>query len=129
MLPEIQNPDEKQRTIDELPQSASGRLVMTTEPKFIQKQGAKITFQNKVDFLQSIVEEMVLIDNDEIKELCLDNLKHRVVDDITEFVDNVELTDYLCAINDEVKFQDYVDSEYENKLNELIDSFKINKYL
>ncbi|MBO5489490.1 MAG: stage IV sporulation protein A, partial [Eubacterium sp.] len=47
VLPEIQNPDEKQRTIDELPQSASGRLVMTTEPKFIPKQGAKITFLNK----------------------------------------------------------------------------------
>lgn len=93
--------------------------------KINNNKSNEITFQNKVDFLQSIVDEMVLIDNDEIKELCLDDLKYRVFEDITKFVDNVELTDYLCAINDEVKFQDYIDSEYENKLNELIDSFKI----
>lgn len=47
VLPEMDDPDEKQRTRDELPQSASGRLVMTTEPKFVPKQAAKIQFPNK----------------------------------------------------------------------------------
>lgn len=85
----------------------------------------EITFQNKVDFLQSIIDEMVLIENDEIQELCLDYLKNRVTDDITEFVDNVELLDYLHTINNDVKFQDYINFEYENKLNKLIDLFVI----
>ena len=39
VLPEMDDPDEKQRTRDELPQSASGRLVMTTETEICAKAG------------------------------------------------------------------------------------------
>lgn len=42
ILPGMEDGAEKQRTIDELPQSGSGRTVTTTEPKFIPKQAAKI---------------------------------------------------------------------------------------
>lgn len=35
----------KQRMTDELPQSASGRTVMTTEPKFVPEEAAEITFK------------------------------------------------------------------------------------
>ena len=34
----------KQRMIDELPQSGSGRTVMTTEPKFVPEEAAEINF-------------------------------------------------------------------------------------
>lgn len=44
VLPVIAEEAEKTRTVDELPQSAQGRTIMTTEPKFIPKEAAKLTF-------------------------------------------------------------------------------------
>ena len=35
---------EKTRAVDELPQSAQGRTIMTTEPKFIPKEAANLKF-------------------------------------------------------------------------------------
>ena len=42
--------DENLRTIsrDELPQSAAGKTIMTTEPKFIPKEAAKITLEDGI---------------------------------------------------------------------------------
>ncbi len=42
VLPDVSG-GKKQRMTDELPQSASGRTVMTTEPKFVPEEGAEIT--------------------------------------------------------------------------------------
>lgn len=42
VIPNIENVHSKERTIDELPQSAAGKTIMTTEPKFIPKEAAKI---------------------------------------------------------------------------------------
>lgn len=47
VLPEITDENEKKRTIDELPQSAAGRTIMTTEPKFVPKEGSLIHFPNQ----------------------------------------------------------------------------------
>lgn len=47
VLPEMQDENEKARTIDELPQSATGRTIMTTEPKFVPKNAAVIHFPNQ----------------------------------------------------------------------------------
>lgn len=47
VLPEITDENEKVRTIDELPQSATGRTIMTTEPKFVPKNAAVIHFPNQ----------------------------------------------------------------------------------
>lgn len=43
VLPAIEDPDKEGRTRDELPQSASGRTVMTTEPKFIPEEAVTIS--------------------------------------------------------------------------------------
>ena len=43
MLPNIQNEYVKQRTIDELPQSAQGKTVMTTEPKFVPNEAVTLS--------------------------------------------------------------------------------------
>lgn len=43
VIPNIQDADRKVRTIDELPQSAAGRTIMTTQPNFIPEQGVDIT--------------------------------------------------------------------------------------
>ena len=44
VLPVISEEAEKVRAVDELPQSAQGRTIMTTEPKFIPKEAANIEF-------------------------------------------------------------------------------------
>lgn len=42
VLPNITEDYQKERANDELPQSSSGRTIMTTEPKFVPEKGAKI---------------------------------------------------------------------------------------
>lgn len=41
VIPELNDEEEKKRAIDELPQSSDGKTIMTTEPKFIPKDGAQ----------------------------------------------------------------------------------------
>jgi stage IV sporulation protein A len=48
VLPLIDDGPEKERTTDELPQSAQGRTVMTTEPKFVPKDAAEIELEDGV---------------------------------------------------------------------------------
>ena len=43
VIPNIANPAWKQRAVDELPQSAGGRTIMTTEPKFIPEEAVELT--------------------------------------------------------------------------------------
>ncbi len=47
ILPKISGA-KKQRMTDELPQSAAGRTVMTTEPKFVPEEGAEIAVKDAV---------------------------------------------------------------------------------
>lgn len=42
VLPYMEDENEKMRTLDEMPQSAAGKTIMTTEPKFIPKEAATI---------------------------------------------------------------------------------------
>ena len=42
VLPNMTDPNERQRAIDELPQGAQGRTIMTTEPKFVPKEQVEI---------------------------------------------------------------------------------------
>ncbi len=50
VLPNIENANAKERTRDELPQSASGRTVMTTEPKFIPEEAVSVQLDENVSF-------------------------------------------------------------------------------
>ncbi len=49
VLPNIQDEYAKQRTIDELPQSAGGKTIMTTEPKFIPKDAIETNIADNVN--------------------------------------------------------------------------------
>ncbi len=49
VLPNMTDEHAKGRTKDELPQSASGTTIMTTEPKFVPKEAAKIRLAEDVD--------------------------------------------------------------------------------
>lgn len=42
IVPNIEDEYERKRTLDEIPQSAAGKTIMTTEPKFVPNQAAKI---------------------------------------------------------------------------------------
>lgn len=46
VIPNISDELEQKRTLDELPQAASGKMIMTTEPKFIPANAAKITIDD-----------------------------------------------------------------------------------
>ena len=43
VVPNIQDEYEKKRCLDEIPQSAQGKMIMTTEPKFVPSTAASIT--------------------------------------------------------------------------------------
>ena len=46
VIPNIQNPYERERAIDETPQSGSGRTIMTTEPKFVPNEAVTIEMED-----------------------------------------------------------------------------------
>ncbi len=47
VIPNIEDVHSRERAIDELPQAAAGRTIMTTEPKFIPKEAAEIAFDDE----------------------------------------------------------------------------------
>jgi stage IV sporulation protein A len=49
VLPNISNVHKKERAVDELPQSAAGKTIMTTQPKFVPSEGVKIMIRDKVE--------------------------------------------------------------------------------
>ena len=49
VLPNMTDEHAKARTKDELPQSASGTTIMTTEPKFVPKEAAEISLAEDVN--------------------------------------------------------------------------------
>ncbi|MCL2013480.1 MAG: stage IV sporulation protein A [Oscillospiraceae bacterium] len=46
VIPNIDGEARKERATDELPQSAAGRTIMTTEPKFIPEEAVRITLED-----------------------------------------------------------------------------------
>ena len=48
VLPHMEDENDRERTKDELPQSASGRTIMTTEPKFVPKEAAKVKLMGDI---------------------------------------------------------------------------------
>lgn len=49
VIPNIENKNVRERAIDELPQSADGRTVMTTQPKFVPNEAVKISVADKIN--------------------------------------------------------------------------------
>src|SRR5699024_4152219 len=47
--PKITNEDERNRALDELPQSAAGKTIMTTEPKFVPNQAVSVPIDEELD--------------------------------------------------------------------------------
>ena len=47
VLPNMTDPNERERAVDELPQAAQGRTIMTTEPKFVPKEQVEVELGEK----------------------------------------------------------------------------------
>ena len=56
VIPHIDDDALRRRTIDELPQSAAGRTIMTTEPKFIPEEAVEITLDNAASFAVRMID-------------------------------------------------------------------------
>lgn len=50
VIPNISNEHKRERAIDELPQSAAGKTIMTTEPKFIPDEAVEIVMEDHTRF-------------------------------------------------------------------------------
>ena len=47
VLPSMEDAAERERTRDELPQSGAGSTIMTTQPKFIPNEAARVTLRDE----------------------------------------------------------------------------------
>lgn len=56
VIPNIDNEYKRERALDELPQSASGRTIMTTEPKFIPNEAIEITLGENIKLKTRLVD-------------------------------------------------------------------------
>jgi len=56
VIPNIENVYSKERAKDELPQSATGRTIMTTEPKFVPNEAVEITLDENTSFKVRLVD-------------------------------------------------------------------------
>ena len=64
VIPNIDNEYKRERALDELPQSASGKTIMTTEPKFIPNEAIEITLGQNIKLKTRMVDCVgYLVDN------------------------------------------------------------------
>ena len=64
VIPNIDNEYKKERAKDELPQSAGGRTIMTTEPKFVPNEAVEITIDKNLKLKARLVDCVgYLVDN------------------------------------------------------------------
>ena len=64
VIPNIDNEYKKNRAKDELPQSAGGKTIMTTEPKFVPNEAVEITIGENIKLKTRLVDCVgYLVDN------------------------------------------------------------------
>lgn len=56
VLPHMDSEYQRERATDELPQSAAGKTIMTTEPKFIPEDAAQITLEDHVSLRVRLID-------------------------------------------------------------------------
>ena len=56
VIPNIDNSYKQERAIDELPQSAAGKTIMTTEPKFVPNEAVEIKIDNSISLKTRLVD-------------------------------------------------------------------------
>ncbi len=56
VIPRIEGDFQKERARDELPQSAAGRTIMTTEPKFIPEEAIELSMEDNLHFKVRLID-------------------------------------------------------------------------
>ena len=56
VIPNIKDENDREIALDEMPQSASGKTIMTTEPKFIPKEGVEIRVDDEIDMRVRLID-------------------------------------------------------------------------
>lgn len=56
VLPKLDDENTRQRTMDELPQSGSGKTIMTTEPKFVPAEAVKVTLDGNAELKLRLID-------------------------------------------------------------------------
>ncbi|MBR5155011.1 MAG: stage IV sporulation protein A [Clostridia bacterium] len=56
VIPNIENSYNRERAMDELPQSAGGRMIMTTEPKFIPNEAVEIRIDDNLSLKTRLID-------------------------------------------------------------------------
>ena len=56
VIPNIENEFKKERAKDELPQSAAGKTIMTTEPKFVPNEAVEIIIDDNINFRVRLID-------------------------------------------------------------------------
>lgn len=56
VIPNISDEYVKQRAMDELPQSAAGRTIMTTEPKFIPEEAVELNMNDNINMRVRLID-------------------------------------------------------------------------
>ena len=58
VIPNIDNVYRRERAIDELPQSGSGRTIMTAEPKFVPEEAVEVTLEGGATFSVRLIDSV-----------------------------------------------------------------------
>lgn len=58
VIPAITDPYRRQRAMDELPQSGSGRTIMTSEPKFVPEEAVEVTPDGKTNLRLRMIDSV-----------------------------------------------------------------------
>ena len=56
VIPNIEDPYRRERAMDELPQSGSGKTIMTSEPKFVPEEAVEISPDGTVCFKMRMID-------------------------------------------------------------------------
>ena len=134
VIPNIQDEFEKKRALDELPQAASGKMIMTTEPKFVPANAARIMVDEftanikMIDCVGYVIDDAKGIDDENGPRYVMTPWYSEPIPFVeaaeigTEKVINDHSTIGIVITTDgsfgEFKRKDYVKAE-ENVINEL----------
>jgi len=58
VLPNLDDTHEKERVVDELPQSSAGKTIMTTQPKFVPNEAVKIRINDEAEMKVRMVDSV-----------------------------------------------------------------------
>ena len=58
VLPNLEDTYEKERVVDELPQSSAGKTIMTTQPKFVPNEAVRIRINNEAEMKVRMVDSV-----------------------------------------------------------------------